>query len=416
MSGSMMQPGQAPQQPQMSPQMLQMLMAQQQQKGVPQLPMGGPPGPPQMAPRPGMPPQGGPPMVPPSPQQAGPVPPGPMSSVPPMPIPPPQGAPNGNLAAFGRMAQGQPGGQQPRLTAQEMAHLGRFGDQVIAHLTPGEVAVPPEVQTPKVMHDISQAFQKFGVSPAQFTAGSPASSTNPNTGAPEYSLWSAILPVLGAVGGAVAAPYTGGLSVPAGMAIGGALGGAAGGAMDHGTAMQIALQAAGGGAGGALGGVMGGAGAGAAGAAGAAGTSGASMMADPFAGSALSNGAGAAGSAGAGAGGVAADPFGGMTAVPANAPSSAAGNLGTFGSMVRNLPLKGGMLAGTGAALGGALAPQPTQAPYSPPGFNTPMAPLVRNPNALLGRPGQSPTPQFAGYDPYASVTTGQPYNFFPGG
>jgi len=93
---------------------------------------------------------------------------------------------------------------------------------------------------------------------------------------------------------------------------------------------------------------------------------------------------------------------------------SAAGNLSTFGSMVRNLPLKAGMLAGTGASLGGMLAPQPQQGSQMPPGFNTPMQPLNRNYNALWGRPGQSPTPQFAGYNPYTSVTSGQPYNFFP--
>jgi hypothetical protein len=429
MSGSMMQSGQMPQQqqPQIPPQLMQMLMAQTAQRGaggpggsVPQMPMGGPPG---------APPPGGPPGAPPQqPPQAGPPP--PMSGVPPMQIPPPQGAPQGpqlgsNLAAFGRMAQGGPGGQQPRLTPQEMAHLGRYGDQVIAHLTPGEMTVPPEVQTPKIKHDLAQAFQHVGVSPAQFTAGSPASSINPNTGAPEYSLWSAILPVLGAVGGAVAAPYTGGLSVPAGMAIGGALGGAAGGLADHGTATQIALQAAGGGAGGYLGGAMGGAASGLGGAAGAAGTEAAGMSAGNVAGAAANytdpvfagatSGVGSVGNA-ANAASMATPALEGGVGAPTSLAPSSASNLSTFGSMVRNLPLKGGMMAGTGAALGAALAPQPAQAaPGMPAGFNTPMHPLNTNPNALMGRPGQSPTPQFGGYNPYSAVT-GQPYNFFPGG
>ena len=84
--------------------------------------------------------------------------------------------------------------------------------------------------------------------------------------------------------------------------------------------------------------------------------------------------------------------------------------------MVKNLPWKGGMAAGTGASLGAMLAPQPVQGTSMPAGFNTPMAPLQRNPNVLFGRPNQSPTPQFNGYSPYASVTSGQPYNFFPGG
>lgn len=422
MSGSMMPQQGQPQQPQMSPQMLQALMAQIGQRGggggaVPQLPMGGPQGappggPPQMAP------PGGPPQAPPQ------GPPGPMSQLPPAQIPPAQGAPsmNPNLAAFGRMMHGGPGAQQPRLTPAEMAHLGRFGDAVIAHLTPGEIAVPPEVQTPQIKRDLAHAFQHVGVNPSNFVAGSPTSSVNPNTGAPEYSLWSSILPVLGAVGGAVAAPYTGGLSVPAGMAIGGALGGAAGGLADHGTATQIALQAAGGGAGGYLGGAMGGAASGAAGAAGSAGTEAAAMTAPQVANAAANftdpafagatSGVGSVGNA-SNAATMAAPSAAG--AAPTSLSPAATSNLSTFGGMVRNLPWKGGMAAGTGAALGGMLAPQPTQQPSAPAGFNTPMGALNHNPNALWGRPGQSPTPQFAGYNPYASVT-GQPYNFFPGG
>lgn len=436
MSGTMMPPqgGGAPQIP---PQLLQALMAQRGGAGgaVPQMPMGGPPAPggPQMAPRPGMPPgmpAGGPPQ---GPQGAAPPvgPPGPMSQIPPMQMPqgpqgaaPNQGAPaaNPNLAAFARMAQGALGGQQPRLTPAEMAHLGRYGDQVIAHLTPGEMTVPPEIQTPKIMKDLQQAYQHVGVSPAQFTAGSPASSVNPNTGAPEYSLWSAILPVLGGVAGAALAPYTGGMSVPAMMAVGGALGGAAGGLADHGTAAQIALQAAGGGAGGYLGGAMGGAASGAAGAAGAAGTEAASMTAPQVASAATNftdpafagatSGVGSVGNAANSVSMAAPSATGGATSLA----SPAASNLSTFGSMVKNLPWKGGMAAGTGASLGAMLAPQPQQSSQMPAGFNTPMSPLQRNPNALFGRPNQSPTPQFAGYNPYSSVTSGQPYNFFPGG
>ncbi len=421
MSGSMMPQQGQPQQPQMSPQMLQMLMAQMAHRGapgpagpgVPQLPMGGPQGappggPPQMAP------PGGPPQAPPQ------GPPGPMSQLPPAQIPPAQGAPSmsPNLAAFGRMAQGGPGAQQPRLTPAEMAHLGRYGDAVIAHLTPGEIAVPPEVQTPQVKRDLAHAFQHVGVNPSNFVAGSPSSSVNPNTGAPEYSLWSSILPVLGAVGGAVAAPYTGGLSVPAGMAIGGALGGAAGGLADHGSATQIALQAAGGGAGGYLGGAMGGAASGAAGAAGAAGTEAAGMTAPQVASAAtnftdpaFAGATSGVGSVGNAANGISmAAPSATGSAATSLAPSS---NLSTFGQMVRNLPIKGGMAAGTGAAIGGMFAPQPQQQPQTPAGFNTPMSSLQRNPNVLFGRPNQSPTPQFAGYSPYAAVS-GQPYNFFP--
>jgi hypothetical protein len=105
-----------------------------------------------------------------------------------------------------------------------MAAQGRMGDSMMAHLTPGEVAVPPQVQTPELMRALQQAFGQAGVAPEQFTAGSPFSSTNPQTGAPEFSLWSALLPVLGAAAGS----FIPGLGTAAGAALGGAAGGAAG--------------------------------------------------------------------------------------------------------------------------------------------------------------------------------------------
>jgi hypothetical protein len=314
-----------------------------------------------------------------------------------------------NLQAFGRMAQGAQGAHQPLMTPQEMAQLGRYGDQVIAHLTPGEIAVPPQVQTPQIKKDLAQAFKHAGVPPSNFVAGSPTSSVNPATGAPEYSLWASILPVLGAIGGAVAAPYTGGLSVPAGMAIGGAAGGAAGGLMDHGSATQIALQALGGGAGGYLGGAMSGAGAAAGAGAGAAADAGPAITDTATAAAANPAGSLNASEATFGPQAFNASQFG----MNPSALSSPAVNSQTFADMIKNLPVKGAMTAGIGSSLGSVLAPQPVQQPAVPPGFNTPMAPLNRNWQAVRGNPGQSSTPSFAGYNPVASVT-GSPYQFYP--
>ena len=76
--------------------------------------------------------------------------------------------------------------------------------------------------------------------------------------------------------------------------------------------------------------------------------------------------------------------------------------------------LKGGMAAGTGAgmgqSLGGSLQTQGSNS-NTPPGFNQPLGPV--NPGLMIGgRPAVS-TPNFTGYNPYTSVTSGSPYTFF---
>lgn len=186
-----------------------------------------------------------PPMPPQMPPQMGPQMP-PQMQRPPM-MPPPMG-PQGPMAA----GQMPPSGPR-RFTPQEMAQQGRFGDSMVAHLTPGEIEVPPQVQTPRVLAVLRQAFQKIGVPPSQFMAGSPAQKVNPSTGAPEFNLLGSILPILGDAVGAVLAPETAGLSIPAGAAIGGAAGGAANGEGLKGIGIGAGLGAASGAAGGVAG-------------------------------------------------------------------------------------------------------------------------------------------------------------------
>lgn len=278
---------------------------------------------------------------------------------------------------MGQGAPQQPGAGQPHMTPAQMAAQGRFGDSTIAHLTPGEVQVPPQVQTPQLMHMLAQAFAKAGVSPQQFTAGSPQSSHNPATGAPEYSLLAALLPILGGVGGNLIAPGIGG-------AIGGALGGAAGGAADHAGTTNMLASAAGGG----LGGYIGGGGMSGGGAAGAAAPS-----TSPF-GSGLS---------------AAANPELNTSAAATEAmPAGAAGGSPSYTQM-----LKPGLGAGLGSAVGGMLAP-PSSSQQSglPPGFNNPMGPITPNFNQLLGN-GQANRPSFGGYSPYSAATGGGSYNFY---
>ena len=73
-------------------------------------------------------------------------------------------------------------------TADKMAAKGRGGDNVIAHLTGGEVVVPVEVlnEFPTLRKSLSNAFENMGLNPAQYVAGHGENSINPETGASEF--------------------------------------------------------------------------------------------------------------------------------------------------------------------------------------------------------------------------------------
>jgi len=302
---------------------------------------------------------------------------------PPMPAPlPPGGGPAGASAAA-------PGGSK-RYTPQEMAALGRFGDQIVAHLTPGEIEVPPEVQSPKVLATLKTAFNKNHVDISQFTAGSQNSSHNPNTGAPEYSFWSALLPILGATGGF----FLGG---PMGAAAGGALGGGiGGGVVDKGGLQGGLLGAALGGAGGYFGGeflpgLLGGGGAAAAGGTGAI-TADAAVAAglDPAIAASMSPAELAA---------LGTSPATGLTAAEsaAGASSAAPSMIDNALKWVKANPFKAAVLGGGAAmTLPGMFGSQQSQAPQLPPGFNTPLTPMSQ-----LNTPGGYLTGN-SNYNPFA--------------
>lgn len=355
-----------PPQGQIPPQVLQMLQQRMAQQGG--MPGGGGPmpgGPPGGAPMAGGP--GGPP--------GGPMP------------------PQGGAAPMGQPGQPGAGGGQHPMTPQQMAQQGRFGDSVVAHLTPGEIEVPPQVQTPQLMHMLQQAFAKAGVSPQQFTAGSPQSSHNPATGAPEYSLLAALLPILGGVGGSL-------IGGPAGGAIGGALGGGIGGMADKGGTANVLASAAGGG----LGGWLGGGGL----SSGAAEGAGATASTSPF------SATGAAGNAPFGNGlSAMANPELNTSAAASLAPSQAMAGAANAGSPSYLSMLKPGLGAGLGASVGSMVAPpqMPGGGSGLPPGFGNSLPPLNPNFNQLLGN-GQSSRVSGNGYNPYAAAT-GQPFNFY---
>jgi hypothetical protein len=205
------------------------------------------------------------------------------------PIPPgaaPQPQANPNVQAFGQMArpQGAPpvaaltptgappafppsaGAPAPAMAGQPaaapaaangqadpaaLAAAGRNGDKIVAHLTPGEIAIPPQLQTPQVLAVLHQAFQAQGVNPQQFTAGSPASNVNPKTGMPEFNLWSSLLPAgLGIAGGMLAPELLPAMAPALAGAIGAGAGTMAGGLGSGQSLPQAALSGLGAGAGG----------------------------------------------------------------------------------------------------------------------------------------------------------------------
>ena len=345
---------------------------------------------------------------------------GPMQATPPQ-APGAMASPAAQMPSQQQTPAAMPGGMSNKFAS--MAQRGRFGDTQMAHMTPGEIAVPPQVQTPQVLATLQQAFKGVGADVRQFAAGSPFAAHNPDTGQQEFSLWSAILPVVGAIGGALlggvgapagaaaggaaagagSAAAAGGLGAAGGAALGGAAGGAAGAAIDHTGPLGMLAGAAGGGLGGYLG--MGGGldsllGLG----------SGAASATGPTA-NAISSGTtlgaptGEAGQAAMAARMAAGDSPAMMTA--GALPQAAAANP----SLMQLL--KGGMAAGTGAgmgqSLGGALQSQGSGS-NTPPGFNQPLGPV--NPNLTIGgRPAVS-TPNFTGYNPYTSVT-GSPFRFY---
>ena len=107
-----------------------------------------------------------------------------------------------------------------------LAIQGRHGDNVIGHLTPGEMVLPrPIADDPILKRELFNAFERHEVNPYQYTVGHYENSINPLTGVPEFGFFKKIgkflkraAPIIGSVIGFV---YGG----PTGAAIGGGLGG-----------------------------------------------------------------------------------------------------------------------------------------------------------------------------------------------
>jgi hypothetical protein len=155
--------------------------------------------------------------------------------------------PNLNIAHFARMASPSAASAAPRgdtaprmpprppiNPASRMAAQGRGGDSMMAHMTPGEIAVPPQVQSPEVLAALNRAFAQVGANPTSYQAGNPDQKINPATGAPEFGFFDVALPLgLGILGSVVGGPLLGaGLeALSVGPATAGIIGGALGGGL-----------------------------------------------------------------------------------------------------------------------------------------------------------------------------------------
>lgn len=70
--------------------------------------------------------------------------------------------------------------------ARRMAMMGRGGDSMMAHMTPGEAVIPRGVMTPKLWSAFQEALDQQGMMPEQYVVGSGENSINPMTGQPEF--------------------------------------------------------------------------------------------------------------------------------------------------------------------------------------------------------------------------------------
>jgi hypothetical protein len=298
--------------------------------------------------------------------------------------------------------QGQPQPGHQQYTPQELAAMGRLGDNAVAHLTKGEVTVPPQVQSSKVLATINKEMHKKGVDVSQFTVGSPNVSHNPQTGLPEQSFWSALLPILGGIGGTLLAPGIGtelgstlGASALAG--IGGGVGSAVGGLASG----ESPMQAIGSGALSGLGGYYGG------------------QLLGPSADATSQAASQSANQTGINALPTAAAKEANQALLNQTADQLAAqpslSNL--YGAMPNgsNLGSAGGSLFGglVGQQLFGSGNSNTSSS--LPPGFNKPYTPPGQNPSAQtqLGyNTTKQPQANFTGYNPATNFSNA--YNFFP--
>lgn len=108
---------------------------------------------------------------------------------------------------------------------ETLALHGRYGDNMIGHLTPGEMVLPrPIADDPVLRRALFNAFDRHEIDPYQYTVGHYQNSINPLTGVPEFGFFKKIgkflkkaAPIIGSIVGFA-------IGGPAGAAIGSGLG------------------------------------------------------------------------------------------------------------------------------------------------------------------------------------------------
>jgi hypothetical protein len=87
-----------------------------------------------------------------------------------------------------RISPRQHGELVSALQAKLLALQGRGGDSEIAHVTPGEMVIPRNLQMPEVMRTLAAEAMRAGIDPRRYTVGHRANSLNPRTGRPEFAI------------------------------------------------------------------------------------------------------------------------------------------------------------------------------------------------------------------------------------
>lgn len=116
-----------------------------------------------------------------------------------------------------------PGGPSQGGPGAALAAQGQKGDTTMVHATPGELMVPPQAQTPKVLASIRKAFVDAGEDPRTAVVGGPQANINPQTGVEEHGMLGSILGIVGGIVGTYFGMPM--LGAAAGSMLGGAISG-----------------------------------------------------------------------------------------------------------------------------------------------------------------------------------------------
>lgn len=104
-------------------------------------------------------------------------------------MPPAEGMPMDPMMGGGMppMDMMPPEGEAPmEAMGDELAEEGRGGDQIVGHLTPGEIVIPVDILDEELTEILDEFFAENGISMAQYTVGHEENSINPETGMPEF--------------------------------------------------------------------------------------------------------------------------------------------------------------------------------------------------------------------------------------